>query len=87
MVENRVRAKNVVGRVVVSEETGKKYGMVSNVDFITESGELLNIVVDGASKSLRDLNLKTDEKGRILIPFSAVKSIGDFVIVSENELI
>ena len=87
MVESRVRAKNVVGKVVVSEETGKKYGMVNNVDFITESGELLNIVVDGATKSLRDLNLKTDEKGRILIPFSAVKSIGDFVIVSENELI
>ncbi len=87
MAENRVRAKNVVEKVVISEETGKKFGMVSNVDFITESGELLNIVVDGATKSLRELNLKTDEKGRILVPFSAVKSIGDFVIVSENELI
>jgi sporulation protein YlmC with PRC-barrel domain len=87
MAENRVRARNVIEKVVVSEETGKKFGMVSNVDFITESGELLNIVVEDASKSLRDLNLKTDEKGRILIPFSAVQSIGDFVIVSENELI
>ncbi|MBD3156136.1 MAG: hypothetical protein GF368_05840 [Candidatus Aenigmarchaeota archaeon] len=87
MAENRVRARNIIEKVVVSEETGKKFGMVSNVDFITESGELLNIVVDGATKSLRELNLKTDEKGRILVPFSAVKSIGDFVIVSENELI
>jgi sporulation protein YlmC with PRC-barrel domain len=87
MAENRVRAKNVVGKVIVSEETGKKYGMVNNVDFITESGELLNIVVESATKSLRDLNLKADDKGRMLIPFSAVKSIGDFVIVSENELI
>jgi len=87
MTENRVRARNVVGKVVVSEETGKKYGIVGNVDFITESGELLNIVLDGATKPLKDLNLKIDEKGRILIPFSAVKSIGDFVIVSENELV
>ena len=87
MAENRVRARNVVGKVVISEETGKKYGVVGNVDFITESGELLNIVVDVATKSLTDLNLKTDEKGRILVPFSAVKSIGDFVIVSENELV
>ncbi len=87
MVEDKVRARNVVGKVVISEETGKKYGMVSNVDFITESGELLNIIVDSATKPLRDLNLKTDERGRILIPFSAVKSIGDFVIVSENELV
>ena len=87
MAENRVRARNVVGKVVISEETGKKYGIVGNVDFITESGELLNIIVDTPTKSLTDLNLKTDEKGRILVPFSAVKSIGDFVIVSENELI
>ncbi len=87
MTENRVRARNVVGKVVISEETGKKYGIVGNVDFITESGELLNIIVDTPTKSLTDLNLKTDEKGRILVPFSAVKSIGDFVIVSENELI
>jgi len=87
MVETRVRARNVVGKTVISEETGKKYGVVGNVDFITESGELLNLVIEGATKSLRDLNLKTDERGRYLIPFSAVKSIGDFVIVSENELI
>jgi sporulation protein YlmC with PRC-barrel domain len=33
------------------------------------------------------MNPKTDDKGRILIPFSAVKSVGDFVVVSENELI
>jgi len=28
MAENRVRARNVVGKVVISEETGKKYGSV-----------------------------------------------------------
>lgn len=87
MVEDKIRARNIVGRIVISEETGKKYGIVNNIDFITESGELLNIIVDAATKSLRDLNLKTDDKGRILIPFNAVKSIGDFVIVSENELV
>ena len=87
MVENKVRAKNIVGKVVVSEETGKKYGMVNNVDFITESGELLNLIVTDATAHLKELNLKSDEKGRYLIPFSAVKSIGDFVIVSENELV
>ncbi|NCN39351.1 MAG: hypothetical protein COY38_04945 [Candidatus Aenigmarchaeota archaeon CG_4_10_14_0_8_um_filter_37_24] len=87
MAENKVRAKNVFGKIVISEETGKKYGVVGNFDFITESGELLNVVVDGATKSLADLNLKADERGKILIPFNAVKSIGDFVIVSENELV
>lgn len=87
MVESRIRAAEVVGKTIISEETGRKFGIVSNVDFITESGELLNVVVEQPTKHLSDLNLKTDEGGRIMIPFSAVKSIGDFIIVSENELI
>jgi len=87
MADAKVRAVDIVGKQIISEETGRKFGIVNNVDFITESGELLNLIVDQATKHLLDMNLKTDDKGRILIPFSAVKSIGDFVIVSENELI
>lgn len=87
MVETRVRAADIVGKTIISEETGRKFGVVSNIDFITESGELLNVIVEQPTKHLNDLNLKTDDSGRMLIPFSAVKSIGDFVIISENELI
>jgi sporulation protein YlmC with PRC-barrel domain len=86
-MESRVRAADIVGKTIISEETGRKFGVVSNIDFITESGELLNLVVEQSTKHLSDLNLKADDKGRSLIPFSAVRSIGDFVIVSENELI
>jgi sporulation protein YlmC with PRC-barrel domain len=87
MVETRVRAKDLIKKVIISEETGRKFGIVGNVDFVTESGELLNIIIEAATPHLKELNLKGDEKGRFLIPFSAVKSIGDFVIISENELI
>jgi len=87
MPETKVRAADIVGKAVISEETGRKFGVVSNVDFITESGELLNIIIEQPTKHLSDLNLKSDEKGRSLVPFSAVKSIGDFVIISENELV
>jgi len=87
MAESRVRAADIVGKTLVSEETGRKFGVVSNIDFITESGELLNIVVEQPTKHLSDLNLKTDDRGKVMVPFSAVKSIGDFVIISENELI
>ena len=86
MAETKVRAADIVGKTIISEETGRKFGVVSNIDFITESGELLNVIVDQPTKHLSDLNLKADDKGRSLIPFSAVKSIGDFVIISENEL-
>jgi sporulation protein YlmC with PRC-barrel domain len=87
MIETRVRAKDIVKKTVISEETGRKFGIVGNVDFITESGELLNLIIESATVHMKELNLKSDDKGRYLIPFSAVKSIGDFVIVSENELV
>ncbi len=87
MAETKVKAKNVVGKTIISEETGRKFGVVGNVDFVTESGELLNLVVNDPTSYLKQMNLKTDDRGRMLIPFSAVKSIGDFVIVSENELV
>lgn len=87
MAETKVRAADIVGKQIISEETGRKFGVVSNIDFITESGELMNLIVEQPTRHLADLNLKSDEKGRLLVPFSSVKSIGDFVIVSENELI
>ncbi|MEM5766351.1 MAG: PRC-barrel domain-containing protein [Candidatus Aenigmatarchaeota archaeon] len=87
MTETKIKAADVIGKTIISEETGRKFGVVNNIDFVTESGELLNIIVEQPTKYLIDLNLKTDDKGRYLIPFSAVKSVGDFVVVSENELI
>jgi sporulation protein YlmC with PRC-barrel domain len=87
MADQKIRAGDIVGKTIISEETGRKFGVASNIDFVTESGELLNVIVEQPTKHLSDLNLKIDDKGRLLIPFSAVKSIGDFIIVSENELI
>lgn len=87
MTDGRVRAGDIVGKVIISSESGRKFGVVGNIDFITESGELLNIVVEQATKHLLDMNLKADDKGRLLIPFSAVKSVGDFVVVSETDLV
>lgn len=86
MVEN-VRGKDIVDKVVISEETGRKFGSVGDVSFITESGELLNIVLSTPTRHASELKLEKDDKGRILIPFSAVRSIGDFVIISEKDLI
>jgi len=87
MAETKIRAADLIGKTVISEETGRKFGIVSNVDFVAESGELLNIVVEQPTKYLADLNLKADDSGKNLIPFSAVKSVGDFIVISESELI
>ena len=81
------RGKSIIGKVIVSEETGRKFGVVGDLSFVAESGELLSIVLDQETKNTMDLTLETDEHGRKLIPFSTVKSIGDFVIISEREIV
>jgi len=85
-MEDRLRGKDLIGKVIVSEETGRKFGVVGDVSFITESGELMNIIVAEPTKHAVDLQLPKDERGRILIPFSAVRSVGDFVIVAERDI-
>jgi sporulation protein YlmC with PRC-barrel domain len=82
-----VKAKELVGKTIVSEESGRKFGVVGDVNFITESGELMNIVIAEPTKQVVDLKLSEDEKGRLLIPFSAVKSVGDFIIIAEKDIV
>jgi sporulation protein YlmC with PRC-barrel domain len=86
-MDERVRSKQLVGKMLVSEETGKKFGVIGDLDFIVESGELINIVLVEPTKHTTELNLQEDDKGRSLIPFSAVKSVGDFVIVTEKDIV
>jgi len=87
MVEERVKAKRLIGKVLISEETGKKFGVIGDVDFITESGELINLVIVEPTTHTNTLNLQQDERGRMLVPFSAVRSVGDFVIVAEKDIV
>lgn len=81
------RGRDIIGKVVVSEETGRKFGVVGDINFIADSGELLSIVLVEPTKHISDLTLEKDESNRCLVPFSSVKSIGDFVIISEKEIV
>jgi sporulation protein YlmC with PRC-barrel domain len=86
-MDERVKSKELVGKVLISEESGKKFGVVGDLDYIIESGELINLVLVEPTQHITDLNLRQDERNRILVPFSAVKSVGDFIIVSEGDII
>jgi len=87
VLSGRVRASDLIGKIIVSEERGKKFGEVADVSCISKTGELINILIENPTKDTKDLKLEEDQKGRLKIPFSAVKSIGDFVIISEDEII
>ncbi len=86
-MEERIRSKELIGKVLVSEETGKKFGVIGDIDYVSESGELLNLVLSETTPHTATLSLPSDDRKRVLVPFSAVKSVGDFVIVSEKDIV
>ena len=85
-MEERFKSKKLIGKILISEETGKKFGTIGDIDYVVESGELLNLILTEPTAHSSTMNLQQDENKRIMVPFSAVKSVGDFVIVSEKEI-
>lgn len=77
---------SILNKMVVTKE-GKRLGFVKDITFETRSGELINIVVKDPTPYTRNLNLEKTRNDELLIPYSAIIAIGDFVIVSEEDLI
>ena len=75
-----------LGKMIVTKE-GKRLGFVKDLLFETRSGELINIVVKDSTPYTKNLNLERTSSKDLLIPYSAIIAIGDFVIVSEEDLI
>lgn len=84
---NKPRGKQLMGKTIVSEEHGKKYGEVEDLSFVADTGELMNLLITNTTEHIDEVKLQEDRKGRNIVPFSAVRSIGDFVIVSEDDII
>jgi sporulation protein YlmC with PRC-barrel domain len=84
--EEKKFSKNLLGKTVVSK-SGKKFGEVGDIIFETKSGELIHLVLKNATGYTEKLELEKDKDGNILIPFSAVIAVGDFMVVAEEDII
>lgn len=78
--------QQVIGRLVVTKE-GKRLGMVKDITFETRTGELIQLLVKDATTYTKNLNLETSKDREVVIPYNAIIAIGDFVVVSEEDLI
>ena len=86
MQEGKNPFKSVLGKMIVTKE-GKRIGFVKDITFETRSGELINLVVKDTTPYTRNLNLEKTDSKEALIPYNAIIAIGDFVIVSEEDLV
>jgi sporulation protein YlmC with PRC-barrel domain len=86
MQSEKNQFSSILGKMIVTKE-GKRLGFVKDVTFETKSGELINLVVKEPTIYTKNLNLEKMESNELLIPYSAIIAVGDFVIVSEEDLI
>ena len=87
MAEEEKRfAKELMGKTVVSK-TGKKFGEVGDIIFEVKSGELIHMVLVNPTPYSEKLELEKDKTGNVLIPFSALMAIGDFMVIAEEDII
>ncbi|MBD3164930.1 hypothetical protein GF323_07060 [Candidatus Woesearchaeota archaeon] len=84
--EDKKFAKQILGKTVVSK-TGKKFGEVGDIIFETRSGELIHLVLANPTSYTEKLELEKDKEGKLLIPFSSVIAVGDFLVISEEDII
>ena len=85
-VEEKKISKELIGKTIVSK-TGKRFGEVGDMIFESRSGELIHMIVKNPTSYADKLELEKDKTGNILIPFSAVIAIGDFMVIAEEDII
>ena len=79
-------SKQILGKTIVSK-TGKRFGDVGDIVFETRSGELIHLVLTNPTTYTEKLELERTKEGTMLIPFSAVIAVGDFIVVAEEDII
>jgi sporulation protein YlmC with PRC-barrel domain len=84
--EDKKFSRQLIGKTVVSK-TGKRFGEVGDIIFEARSGELIHMVLTNPTSYTEKLELERDKNGEILIPFSSVIAVGDFMVIAEEDII
>ncbi len=84
--DQRKFSKQLIGKTVVSK-SGKRFGEVGDIVFEVKSGELIHVILKNPTQYTEKLELEKGKSGDLLIPFSAVVALGDFVVISEEDIV
>lgn len=78
--------KALLGKQIVTKE-GKKLGIVKDIIFESRTGELIHIVLKDLTTYTTNLSLERTRDKEALIPYNSVIAVGDFIVVSEEDLL
>ncbi len=77
--------KEIIGKLVVTKE-GRRLGAVKDISFETRTGELIQLLLKEPTPYTRNLNLEISSNKDVLVPYNSIIAVGDFVVVSEEDL-
>jgi sporulation protein YlmC with PRC-barrel domain len=86
MADEKKYSKYLMNKTVVSK-TGKRFGAVRDIIFETRTGELIQILLGDPTPYAENIELEKNKTGELLIPFSSVIAIGDFIVIAEEDII
>lgn len=78
--------RQITNKLVVTKE-GKRLGLVKDVTFESKTGELLQILLKESTAYTKNLNLEVTSGKEVVVPYNSIIAIGDFVVVSEEDLV
>ena len=77
--------KALISKQVVTKE-GKRLGMVKDITFESRTGELIHVVLKDLTTYTSNLSLERTKDKEALVPYNSVVAVGDFIVVSEEDL-
>ncbi|NPA47475.1 MAG: PRC-barrel domain containing protein [Thermococci archaeon] len=80
----RIRASHLRDMELITD-TGVRLGWVYDLSFDEKTGEIL-IIVTEPDEDLDTSEFVTDKEGLLLVPVSAIKSIGEFIVIDSEKL-
>ncbi len=83
--EDKKFSRAIISKNVVTK-SGKLFGNVGDIIFEVKSGELIHLELANPTKYIEKFELEKNKEGKILIPYHSVIAIGDFMVVSEDEI-
>ena len=86
MSDDKKFSKQLIGKTVISK-SGKRFGEVGDIVFESRTGELIHIILVNPTSYIEKLELEKTKEGNILVPFSAVIAVGDFIVLAEEDII
>jgi len=78
--------RTLLGKQLVTKE-GKKLGIVKDLTFEARTGELIHVIIKDLTTYTSNLSLERTKDKEALIPYNSVIAVGDFIVVSEEDLI